>query len=66
MDGSTSTLAAILAVAFATPNCWAAVAFGLAARAGADISMEFVVAVSDGAAYRAGTFGFIRAEIQNS
>jgi len=47
MDGSVSTLAPVLAAAFATRNSWTAFVVGLAATLGAGISMGFAEAVSD-------------------
>src|SRR5882757_10478785 len=47
MDGSVSTLAPVFAAAFATKNTWDAFAVGLAASAGAGISMGFAEALSD-------------------
>jgi erythrin-vacuolar iron transport family protein len=47
MDGSVSTLAPVFAAAFATTNSWDAFRVGLAASAGAGISMGFAEALSD-------------------
>src|ERR1700694_2593025 len=47
MDGSVSTLAPVFAAAFATHSSWAAFLVGLAASAGAGISMGFAEALSD-------------------
>ncbi len=47
MDGSVSTLAPVFAAAFATMNSWTAFRVGLAASAGAGISMGFAEALSD-------------------
>src|SRR6195256_4458472 len=47
MDGSVSTLAPVFAAAFATKNSWDAFLVGLAASAGAGISMGFAEALSD-------------------
>jgi erythrin-vacuolar iron transport family protein len=47
MDGSVSTLAPVFAAAFATKNTQAAFLVGLAASAGAGISMGFAEALSD-------------------
>jgi rubrerythrin len=47
MDGSVSTLAPVFAAAFATHNSWDAFLVGLAASAGAGISMGFAEALSD-------------------
>jgi rubrerythrin len=47
MDGSVSTLAPVFAAAFATQSTHAAVLVGLAASAGAGISMGFAEALSD-------------------
>lgn len=47
MDGSVSTLAPVFAAAFATTNSWTAFRVGLAASAGAGISMGFAEALSD-------------------
>ncbi len=47
MDGSVSTLAPVFAAAFATTNTWDAFRVGLAASAGAGISMGFAEALSD-------------------
>src|SRR5712691_1890379 len=47
MDGSVSTLAPVFAAAFATKNTWDAFLVGLAASAGAGISMGFAEALSD-------------------
>ncbi len=47
MDGSVSTLAPLFAAAFATHNSWDAFRVGLAASAGAGISMGFAEALSD-------------------
>jgi erythrin-vacuolar iron transport family protein len=47
MDGSVSTLAPLFAAAFATGNTWDAFRVGLAASAGAGISMGFAEALSD-------------------
>jgi erythrin-vacuolar iron transport family protein len=47
MDGSVSTLAPVFAAAFATRNSWDAFLVGLAASAGAGISMGFAEALSD-------------------
>jgi erythrin-vacuolar iron transport family protein len=47
MDGSVSTLAPVFAAAFATKDSWDAFLVGLAASAGAGISMGFAEALSD-------------------
>ena len=47
MDGSVSTLAPVFAAAFATQRSWDAFLVGLAASAGAGISMGFAEALSD-------------------
>src|SRR4029079_4514506 len=47
MDGSVSTLAPVFAAALATQNSWDAFLVGLAASAGAGISMGFAEALSD-------------------
>jgi rubrerythrin len=47
MDGSVSTLAPVFAAAFATGESWKAFLVGLAASAGAGISMGFAEALSD-------------------
>src|SRR3989442_11090882 len=47
MDGSVSTLAPLVAAAFATHNSWAPFLVGLAASVGAGISMGFAEALSD-------------------
>jgi erythrin-vacuolar iron transport family protein len=47
MDGSVSTLAPVFAAAFATHKSWDAFLVGLAASAGAGISMGFAEALSD-------------------
>ena len=47
MDGSVSTLAPVLAAAFATKNSWDAFLVGLAASIGAGISMGFAESLSD-------------------
>ena len=47
MDGSVSTLAPLFAAAFATHNTWQTFLVGLAASAGAGISMAFAEALSD-------------------
>ena len=47
MDGSVSTLAPVFAAAFATMDSWTAFRVGLAASAGAGISMGFAEALSD-------------------
>jgi len=47
MDGSVSTLAPLFAAAFATHNTWQSFLVGLAASAGAGISMAFAEALSD-------------------
>lgn len=47
MDGSVSTLAPLFAAAFATKTSWDAFLVGLAASAGAGISMGFAEALSD-------------------
>jgi len=47
MDGSVSTLAPVFAAAFATHDSWDAFLVGLAASAGAGISMGFAEALSD-------------------
>jgi rubrerythrin len=47
MDGSVSTLAPVFAAAFATSDSWTAFRVGLAASAGAGISMGFAEALSD-------------------
>ena len=47
MDGSVSTLAPVFAAAFATGKSWDAFLVGLAASAGAGISMGFAEALSD-------------------
>src|SRR5277367_3345490 len=47
MDGSVSTLAPVFAAAFATHKSWDAFRVGLAASAGAGISMGFAEALSD-------------------
>ena len=47
MDGSVSTLAPVFAAAFATKNSHEAFLVGLAASAGAGISMGFAEALSD-------------------
>src|ERR1700738_3553654 len=47
MDGSVSTLAPGFAAAFATKNSWDAFLVGMAASAGAGISMGFAEALSD-------------------
>ncbi len=47
MDGSVSTLAPVFAAAFATQKSWDAFLVGLAASAGAGISMGFAEALSD-------------------
>src|SRR5580765_3181590 len=47
MDGSVSTLAPVFAAALATKNSWDAFLVGLAASAGAGISMGFAEALSD-------------------
>jgi rubrerythrin len=47
MDGSVSTLAPVFAAAFATHQSWDAFLVGLAASAGAGISMGFAEALSD-------------------
>src|SRR5216683_2593021 len=47
MDGSVSTLAPVFAAAFATKNSWDAFLVGVAASAGAGISMGFAEALSD-------------------
>jgi rubrerythrin len=47
MDGSVSTLAPVFAAAFATRDSWDAFLVGLAASAGAGISMGFAEALSD-------------------
>ncbi|HEY2341881.1 MAG TPA: ferritin family protein [Chthoniobacteraceae bacterium] len=47
MDGSVSTLAPLFAAAFATKDSWDAFRVGLAASAGAGISMGFAEALSD-------------------
>ncbi len=47
MDGSVSTLAPLLAAAFATHNNWSTLLVGLAASLGAGISMGFAEALSD-------------------
>jgi rubrerythrin len=47
MDGSVSTLAPILAAAFATGDTWQTFLVGLAASVGAGISMGFTEAASD-------------------
>ena len=47
MDGSVSTLAPVFAAAFATRSSWDAFLVGLAASAGAGISMGFAEALSD-------------------
>ena len=47
MDGSVATLAPVFAAAFATTNSWDAFRAGLAASAGAGISMGFAEALSD-------------------
>ena len=47
MDGSVSTLAPVFAAALATRDSWAAFLVGLAASAGAGISMGFAEALSD-------------------
>src|SRR5712664_3235929 len=47
IDGSVSTLAPVFAAAFATKNSWDAFLVGLAASAGAGISMGFAEALSD-------------------
>src|SRR5580698_5765589 len=47
MDGSVSTLAPVFAAAFATRNTWDAFLVGMAASAGAGISMGFAEALSD-------------------
>jgi rubrerythrin len=47
MDGSISTLAPLFAAAFATHNSWDTFLVGLAASAGAGISMGFAEALSD-------------------
>jgi rubrerythrin len=47
MDGSVSTLAPVFAAALATRNSWDAFLVGLAASAGAGISMGFAEALSD-------------------
>src|SRR6202140_5876131 len=47
MDGSVSTLAPVFAAAFATKNTHEAFLVGLAASAGAGISMGFAEALSD-------------------
>jgi rubrerythrin len=47
MDGSVSTLAPLFAAAFATHNTWQTFLVGMAAAAGAGISMAFAEALSD-------------------
>src|SRR5205085_4813394 len=47
MDGSVSTLAPLFAAAFATKQPWPTFLVGLAAAAGAGISMGFAEALSD-------------------
>ncbi len=47
MDGSVSTLAPLVAAAFATHSTWATFLVGLAAAVGAGISMGFAEALSD-------------------
>ena len=47
MDGSVSTLAPLFAAAFATDNSMDAFRVGLAASAGAGISMGFAEALSE-------------------
>lgn len=47
MDGSVSTLAPVFAAALVTTNSWDAFRVGLAASAGAGISMGFAEALSD-------------------
>lgn len=47
MDGSVSTLAPVFAAALATRNSWDAFLVGMAASAGAGISMGFAEALSD-------------------
>ena len=47
MDGSVSTLAPVFAAAFATHSSWNAFLVGLAASAGAGISMGFAEALAD-------------------
>ena len=47
MDGSVSTLAPLFATAFATKNTWDTFRVGMAAAAGAGISMGFAEALSD-------------------
>jgi erythrin-vacuolar iron transport family protein len=47
MDGSVSTLAPVFAAALATKNSWDAFLVGVAASAGAGISMGFAEALSD-------------------
>jgi rubrerythrin len=47
MDGSVSTLAPVFAAAFATHDSWNAFQVGLAASAGAGISMGFAEALAD-------------------
>lgn len=47
MDGSVSTLAPVFAAALATKNSWDAFLVGMAASAGAGISMGFAEALSD-------------------
>ena len=47
MDGSVSTLAPVFAAAFATQKSWDAFLVGVAASAGAGISMGFAEALSD-------------------
>ena len=47
MDGSVSTLAPLLAAAFATHHTWETFLVGLAASVGAGISMAFAEALSD-------------------
>jgi erythrin-vacuolar iron transport family protein len=47
MDGSVSTLAPVFAAAFATHDSWDAFLVGVAASAGAGISMGFAEALSD-------------------
>jgi erythrin-vacuolar iron transport family protein len=47
MDGSVSTLAPVFAAAFATRDSWDAFLVGVAASAGAGISMGFAEALSD-------------------
>jgi rubrerythrin len=47
MDGSVSTLAPVFAAALATHNSWDAFLVGMAASAGAGISMGFAEALSD-------------------